>query len=141
MAKEETAPPASSCSPPSRSCPASRRGSEALNKQYADADAKSVQVKPSTTNISVRVLSPGDDGDVSQENNSYADATARNDNDTDQKIDQTQRSHGCGCKASDLIHPPVLGRRVREERERAGPGHRSVSGLTLGPEHVHDELS
>ena len=51
----------------------------------------------------MRVLSPGDDGDVSQENNSYADATAKNDNDTDQTIDQTQRSHGCGCKASDLI--------------------------------------
>ena len=45
---------------------------------------------------------------MSQENNSYADATARNDNDTDQKIDQTQRSHGCGCKA-----------------ERPDPGRRS----------------
>ena len=54
-----------------------------MNKQYADADAKSVQYKPSNTNISVRVLSPGDDGDVSQENNSYADATAKNDNNTD----------------------------------------------------------
>jgi hypothetical protein len=78
-------------------------GQEALNKQYADADAKSVQYKPSNTNISVRVLSPGDDGDVSQENNSYADAKAKNDNDTDQYIDQTQRSYGCGCSASDLI--------------------------------------
>ena len=75
-------------------------GQEAVNKQYADADAKSVQYKPSNTNISVRVLSPGDDGDVSQENNSYADATAKNDNNTDQKIDQKQRSYG---KASDLI--------------------------------------
>jgi hypothetical protein len=73
---------------------------EAVNKQFADADAESVQVKPSNTNISVRVLSPGDDGDVSQENNSYADATAKNDNDTDQKIDQKQRPYG---KASDLI--------------------------------------
>jgi hypothetical protein len=78
-------------------------GQEAVNKQYADADAKSVQYKPSNTNISVRVLSPGDDGDVSQENNSYADATAKNDNNTDQSIEQKQRSSGCGCKASDLI--------------------------------------
>jgi hypothetical protein len=78
-------------------------GQEAVNKQYADADAKSVQVKPTNTNISVRVLSPGDDGDVSQENNSYADADAKNDNDTKQDIEQTQRSFDCGCHGSDLI--------------------------------------
>jgi hypothetical protein len=78
-------------------------GQKAVNLQKADANAKSVQYKPSNTNISVRVLSPGDDGDVSQENNSYADATAKNDNDTKQKIDQTQPSSGCGCSASDLI--------------------------------------
>jgi hypothetical protein len=78
-------------------------GQEAVNKQYADADAKSVQIKPSNTNISVRVLSPGDDGDVSQENNSYADADAKNDNDTKQDIEQKQRSFDCGCHGSDLI--------------------------------------
>ena len=79
-------------------------GQEAVNKQSADADAKSVQVKPSNTNISVRVLSPGDDGRVSQENNSSAEADAKNDNDTYQGIEQSQApSRGCGCKASDLI--------------------------------------
>jgi hypothetical protein len=76
---------------------------EAVNKQFAEANAKSVQVKPSNTNISVRVLSPGDDGDVSQENNSYADADAKNDNDTYQSIEQTQSSEDCGCKAGDQI--------------------------------------
>ena len=59
-------------------------------------------VQPNT-NINVRVLSPGDDGDVLQENNSYADAEATNDNDTRQDIDQTQSSHSCGCSAGDLI--------------------------------------
>lgn len=78
-------------------------GQKAINKQYADADAKSVQIKPSNTNISVRVLSPGDDGDVSQENNSYADADAKNKNDTTQDIEQTQSGYGCGCSAGDLI--------------------------------------
>ena len=78
-------------------------GQEAVNKQYADAKAKSVQVKPSNTNIAVRVLSPGDDGDVSQENNSYADSDAKNDNDTTQDIDQTQSPYSCGCSAGDLI--------------------------------------
>jgi hypothetical protein len=78
-------------------------GQKAINKQYADADAKSVQIKPSNTNISVRVLSPGDDGDVSQENNSYADADAKNDNDTKQDIEQTQGSFDCGCHGGNLI--------------------------------------
>ena len=49
------------------------------------------------------MLSPGDDGDVLQENNSYADAEATNDNDARQDIDQTQSSHSCGCSAGDLI--------------------------------------
>ena len=72
-------------------------GQKAINKQYADADAKSKQVKPSNDNISVRVLSDGHDGDVEQSNNSAADATAKNDNDTTQSIDQSQSARGCGC--------------------------------------------
>jgi hypothetical protein len=78
-------------------------GQVAYNKQYADANAESKQVKPSNTNISVRVLSEGHDGDVEQSNNSYADAKAKNDNDTTQSIDQSQKSRGCGCKGGELI--------------------------------------
>ena len=72
-------------------------GQEADNKQKADADAFALQVKPSNVNAPVRVLSKGDDGDVTQSNSTTAIAAALNDNDTKQSIDQTQggdRGHG-----------------------------------------------
>jgi hypothetical protein len=67
-------------------------GQKADNDQKADADAKAVQVKPSNTAASIRVLSPGDDGDVTQSNSTTAIAAALNDNETKQSIDQTQGS-------------------------------------------------
>ena len=71
-------------------------GQEASNHQDADADATAVQYKPSNTNQSIRVLSPGDDGDVSQSNSTTAVAAALNLNKTDQSIDQSQAgaAHG-----------------------------------------------
>ena len=65
-------------------------GQDASNKQSADADAKAVQVKPTNSATSIRVLSPGDDGDVTQSNNTTALAAALNGNKTDQSIDQSQ---------------------------------------------------
>ena len=65
-------------------------GQAADNDQWADADATAVQVKPSNTASSIRVLSPGDDGDVEQSNSTTAIAAALNANKTDQSIDQSQ---------------------------------------------------
>jgi hypothetical protein len=65
-------------------------GQSAENKQKADADAKAVQVKPSNSATSIRVLSPGDDGDVTQSNSTTGLAAALNGNKTDQSIDQSQ---------------------------------------------------
>ena len=65
-------------------------GQSADNKQWADADAKAVQVKPMNTATSIRVLSPGDDGDVTQSNDATGLAVALNGNKTDQSIDQSQ---------------------------------------------------
>ena len=65
-------------------------GQSAENKQSADADAKAVQIKPSNTATSIRVLSPGDDGDVNQSNNATAVGIAANGNETEQSIDQSQ---------------------------------------------------
>src|SRR4029078_10680039 len=62
----------------------------ASKKRSADADAKAVQVKPTNSATSIRVLSPGDDGDVTQSNNATALAAALNGNKTDQSIDQSQ---------------------------------------------------
>ena len=67
-------------------------GQSAENKQKADADAKAVQIKPSNSATSIRVLSPGDDGDVTQSNDATALSAALNGNKTDQSIDQSQGS-------------------------------------------------
>ena len=65
--------------------------------QSAHAGAVAVQAKPSNTAVGIRVLSPGDGGDVSQSNSADADATAANGNLTHQSIDQTQGGTRCGC--------------------------------------------
>ena len=72
----------------------------AASKQSADADASSKQEHPSNQNIDVRVLSPGDNGSVSQTNASQAEALAGNANKTEQTADQTQGGGG-GTQAAD----------------------------------------
>jgi hypothetical protein len=71
-------------------------GQEAASHQKADADAFALQWKPSNTNRSIRVLSPGHDGDVSQSNSTTAIAAGLNANKTDQSIDQDQTGRGHG---------------------------------------------
>ena len=66
-------------------------GQSADNDQDAAALAATKQEKPSNSNISVRVLSPGDDGDVSQSNEASSNATAGNLNVTQQTADQPGR--------------------------------------------------
>jgi hypothetical protein len=56
------------------------------------------QDRPSNTAVGIRVLSSGDDGDVSQSNSADAGALAANGNFTKQDIDQTQGGrYPCGC--------------------------------------------
>jgi hypothetical protein len=78
-------------------------GQEAFNAQKAESNAESTQIKPKNTNISVRVLSPGNDGDVSQSNDSKALSGAFNKNDTTQSIDQSQSSGRSRCGCSDGV--------------------------------------
>lgn len=73
---------------------------QAGNLQHANSTADSTQVKPSNQNISVRVLSPGDDGSVSQSNESEAKSKAVNSNDLTQDVDQSQGS-SCRCFKKD----------------------------------------
>jgi hypothetical protein len=74
-------------------------GQEAGNKQTATSNANSTQIDPSNENISVRVLSPGYDGPVEQQNNSNAESFAGNANLTKQSIKQFQPgTGGCGCE-------------------------------------------
>jgi hypothetical protein len=72
-------------------------GQEAKSHQDAEADAKSVQVGAKNINAPVRVLSPGDDGDVRQRNDSFAGAIAANKNATGQFAQQAQGDPGPGA--------------------------------------------
>lgn len=72
---------------------------KAGNEQVAGAASSAVQEHPTNTNISVRVLSSGNDGPVSQTNSVSSDASATNHNSTDQRADQDQSGGGCGCQS------------------------------------------
>ena len=69
------------------------------NAQLAGAASSATQVDPKNTNIDVRVLSPGDNGSVSQSNSANSDADASNHNSTSQTAtqDPTGGSGSCGC--------------------------------------------
>ncbi len=71
-------------------------GQEAKSEQDADADATTKQIAPSNENTSVRIGSPGADGDVTQTNVAESGAIAANGNWTDQSAEQAQDG-GCGC--------------------------------------------
>ena len=72
-------------------------GQVAETIQKAKSQAESKQEKPSNSNISVRIHSKGDDGAVSQSNNSVAGSAAGNVAGTTQGVEQSQ-GDGCGCK-------------------------------------------
>ncbi len=86
-------------------------GQESSSKQKADADATAVQVKPSNTAGSIRVLSPGNGGDVTQSNDATAVGIAKNDNETKQSIDQTQP----GGYGSDYTQ--IAGQKAKNEQK------------------------
>jgi hypothetical protein len=92
-------------------------GQAASNDQDADADATAVQVKPSNTASSIRVLSPGNDGDVSQSNDATAVGIAANLNKTDQSIEQSQ---GGSSAPSDARKP--------DEKSYGGSSYTQVAG-------------
>jgi hypothetical protein len=109
-------------------------GQEAANDQAAVAAAESKQIAPKNTNVGVRVLSPGDDGAVTQRNDSTAAAIALNANATKQDIDQwagggspsqtagqkATSAQGAGASAaSTQIHPSNTNAGIRV----LSPGH------------------
>ena len=80
-------------------------GQDASNKQSAAAGAEAVQIKPTNSNVSVRIDSPGDNGAVEQTNAAAAEAIAGNLNKTDQAADQSQGGGDakCGCGGGDGV--------------------------------------
>ena len=80
---------------------------DAENKQAAIAASSAEQKNPSNTNVSIRVLSKGDNGKVVQTNSVESDADAKNSNWTDQSVEQDQSAgrstDKCGCKGDKAI--------------------------------------
>jgi hypothetical protein len=74
-------------------------GQTATTGQQAGAASGAAQVNPSNTNVSIRVLSPGDDGNVTQSNTAYSSATAGNRAATTQNAGQTSGG-GSGIQTS-----------------------------------------
>jgi len=111
---------------------------QAVNDQQAQSEATSEQVHPKNTNVSVRVLSPGDDGDVDQSNSSAAESAAYNGNETGQSIDQDQEGHGCGCGSTGIqaaAQEAISGQQADSsaESKQVEPQNRNVSVRVLSP--------
>jgi hypothetical protein len=73
---------------------------DADTKQAALAESSAKQVHPENTNVSVRVLSPGNNGSVSQENEAESSATAKNTAPVTQSATQNQLGDHCGCEGT-----------------------------------------
>ena len=69
-------------------------GQSATSGQQAAAASGATQTQPSNTNISVRVLSPGNGGNVTQANTVSSTGTAQNSNSANQSTTQNQTGPG-----------------------------------------------
>ena len=75
-------------------------GQKADNTQDATSSATSTQTKPTNSNISVRIDSPGNAGAVTQTNSSTAASLAANANTADQSATQQQAGGACCISGS-----------------------------------------
>ena len=94
-------------------------GQEAKGEQKAESDADSTQKAPTNINVPIRILSPGDDGDVTQTNASVAGAASLNGNKTEQDVDQTQSGSGSkdGSCCSDASYSQAAGQESKNEQK------------------------
>jgi hypothetical protein len=113
-------------------------GQSADSEQEAAAIAATVQEHPSNTNVSVRVLSPGSNGAVTQTNEATSNANAGNLNVTDQTADQTQTGDSCKCGSGG---EQVIGQSAESDQKAAAlaatvqekPKNTNVSVRVLSP--------
>ena len=107
-------------------------GQTAGSGQEAGAAAGTAQQEPANRNISVRVLSPGDDGSVSQSNTASSNATAANLNRTDQNAEQAQAggsgTQAVGQSAMSAQDALALGETIQTE-----PSNENISVRVLSP--------
>jgi hypothetical protein len=88
------------------------------NTQQAGALSAAFQDGASNTNAPVRVLSPGNDGNVTQKNTVDSTATAHNDNTSNQTANQTDLGAGCGCSKVGAIQ--AIGQSASNDQTAVG---------------------
>ena len=109
--------------------------------QSADTEQKAIglssatQIKPENNNLSVRVLSPGNGGSVSQENEATSTATATNTAPVTQTSTQTDPASSCGCHSSS---PAVQAIGQKSEIEQAGIA--ASSAFQLEPKNTNNPI-
>ena len=101
-------------------------GQESWTGQQAKSRAESKQYKPSNSNISVRIGSEGDDGDVEQSNNSVAGSAAGNKAETSQGVMQAQGG-GKGGPSKDGKGSCCGGAGVQAVGQKAETGQKAES--------------
>ncbi len=107
-------------------------GQSADSEQDAAAASKAEQTGAKNTNISVRVLSPGDDGDVSQSNTVESNAKAANLNLTGQHADQDQSGAG-GTQAIGQSAKSDQGAAALSAAKQDGASNTNVPVRVLSP--------
>jgi hypothetical protein len=104
-------------------------------KQLAVGLSSATQIKPENKNLSVRILSPGNGGSVSQENEATSNATATNSAPVTQTSTQTDPSSSCGCHGSS---PSVQAIGQKSEVEQAG--FAASSAFQLEPKNTNEPI-
>jgi GTP cyclohydrolase II len=94
--------------------------------QSASSSASSTQTNPSNSNISVRIFSPGDNGSVSQSNNSVAGSVAGNAAKTDQGVSQSQGGGG-GEQAVGQVAETIQKAKSQAESKQEKPSNSNIS--------------
>src|SRR5205085_8457276 len=94
------------------------------NTQLAGALSTASQIGATNTNIPVRVLSPGNNGSVTQSNTVSSTASSTNHNDTDQDLSQNQGGTSCGCQAA------PTGIQTSQQAAGSGQAGAALSGAT-----------
>lgn len=98
----QTAAGGSSCGCSGSGTPVQLSDQSASTDQDAGAVSHAAQVDPSNTAVSVRVLSPGNGGNVSQANTVGSTATAGNVAGTTQSSHQAAAAAPCGCSGTSI---------------------------------------
>jgi len=75
---------------------------QANTDQAALAASKAVQIDPKNQNVSIRINSPGNDGNVTQTNSVTSTANAGNEASTEQHASQGQAAAQCGCNTNPI---------------------------------------